>query len=164
MNLFWLAVLWLPISLLIHNVVHEVAHIVVALMHGLRVKTLWPLPGWHDGRFHWAYAEVEGALSPKGLSWFAIAPVIAEIVWLICASIGFALSYDELRTIMFIEMLIANADIINWIRPWWMAIPDPQSDAELYRASVTMGLGGARMLSTVYSYVGLWTLVCWWLL
>ena len=108
------ALAWAPFSFLLHNIIHEGAHALVARLQGARITAFWPFPGTKLGYFTFAHIKWEGTLNPKQMSRVLVAPVVAEIFWMVAALVGFALTDGWLRMVLLVEVISSNVDIANW--------------------------------------------------
>lgn len=77
---------WLLATFLVHNFVHEAAHALVLRHYGAQGVVLHLLPHHSGGTFLWAQTTWTRALLMP-TQWFlvAIAPVLAEMLWIVMA-------------------------------------------------------------------------------
>ena len=122
------ALAWAPFSFLLHNVIHEGAHALVAVATGGKVLSFWPFPSKKIGRFTWAHVVVDG-VPAKGAALMYMAPLIAETLWVIGATVGFVLLSGPERWICLVEMISSNVDMGNWLSKLFLKSADPNSDA-----------------------------------
>jgi hypothetical protein len=114
------AVLWLPLSFLLHNIIHEGAHALAALLLGGGPVTLWPFPGKRTGNFTWAHMTYTKGLSPRKEALMTIAPVMAELLW---ASVFMAVMSNSGGLVLFllpmVEILFSCIDMTTWSLGAW---------------------------------------------
>lgn len=161
------AVVWAPLSFLLHNVIHEGAHALAALWAGSTSVRLYPFPSkLTDGRWSWAHMDYE---PPRSLStdlkaaarlkWLSVAPVIAEVVWWHLAILALvrlsALSgpaADGLHlhwwaALVVVECISPLVDCVTWVLPWWRKDPHPFTDAEVHRSDWGFRIERGRLWS-----------------
>lgn len=138
-------IVWAGASFLVHNLIHEGAHALVAVLGRANPVKLWPFPGRRLGYFTWAYMSYTGPLSASAARWIDVAPVIAETVWLVAF---LALSFfvgGWWRFFVTLEMLYALIDMTTWVLGWWTK--RPHTDAEGLRRLFGWSTAKARALS-----------------
>lgn len=155
------SLLWALPSFLLHNVIHEGAHCVVALLARCTNVRLWPLPGRSLGYWTWAHMKYEASGANQGtLRFIHIAPVIAEMLWLSAALIALFFTPTGWWTgILLIEPVSSCVDLTVWCLGFWREPPNPYSDAERHRRV----FGVTRVTGRLWSLVVLllWALTVW---
>jgi hypothetical protein len=155
----WIVALcWVPFSFLLHNVVHEGAHAVVAKAAGSTVTRFWPFPGWRAGYFTWAHVLYQPEVRGSAYVWMQVAPVIAEFVWMSDAFSAFLLTSGWLQLVLLVEVVSANVDIVNWwLKGFWFRDANPAYDSSKFlktgvfskRTCQAMSMGHVMMMSAL---------------
>jgi hypothetical protein len=145
---YLLTALWIPFSVILHNLIHEGAHGLAAILNGGRILYVWPFPSRRLGYFTWAYVEY-APLSTGGLL-LLIAPVIAELVWL-ASALGLAcLTHGGLRKVLLLEVVSSNVDIVVWLLGYWNPTRNEYCDAERFRSLLGFSRPVGKILSLLY--------------
>lgn len=138
MSIEWIVLLvalaWAAPSFLLHNLIHEGAHAVVALLFGASSVRIWPFPGKRTGSFTWAHVTYVGPVEGAGLWLLFPAPLIAEILWFSL----FVVLYSVLPMgwwfgLIACELVAPLVDMTTWFAGYWNPIIPYSCDAERFR-------------------------------
>ena len=141
------ALVWALPSFLLHNVIHEGAHALVALVSGARNVKLWPFPGWRLGYFTWAHMTYDGEVDEARV---AAAPVSFETVWFLAfAALFHFVSVPWLVPVFAVECVSSLVDMTVWFLGFWRPTENVFADASVVRVglNVSRGLGKAVSLA-----------------
>lgn len=140
------ALAWALPSFLLHNVIHEGAHALVALAAGCRDVRLWPFPGRKLGYWTWAHMTYEtGSASFGTLRWLSVAPVFAELAWLVgFGTLLFVAPVGWWTGFLLVEPVSSLVDLTVWMLGFWREPPNPHSDAEVWRNDFRVTRRAAR--------------------
>jgi hypothetical protein len=155
------ALLWALPSFLLHNVIHEGAHCLVALAARCPNVSLWPFPGRKLGYWTWAHMnyETKGADYPT-LRLIHAAPVAAELLWLVLVLPAlFFVPVGWWTGFFMVEAVSPLVDLTTWFWGFWREPPNPYCDAESHRRDFGMTRRTGRLWSA--ALLPLYGLVLW---
>lgn len=123
-----LACVWIPLTFLLHNAIHEGSHIVLLKKFGAKIQKMWLLPSYMSGRFTFAYVEFSVPKEKKVLSdgeqiQVYSAPLLVETLWLILfgllLTVSLVFDFNLFVKLFFaIECLAAIVDMTTWWLGW----------------------------------------------
>ena len=141
---FWImALIWAPFTFLLHNVIHELSHAIIAVKNGATIVKFWPFPGKQLGYFTWAYVSYRDL--EKETPMLPLAPVITELILSTVFLLAFLFTPHWIRGIFLAEVVSANVDITTWLLGYWRNPVNPACDAEQFRKQTDMSLGYGKM-------------------
>ena len=145
------ALLWALPSFLIHNIVHEGAHALVALWSGASDVKLWPFPGRRLGYFTFAHMTYTfRGTSYVRLRWVSIAPVFAEALWLALALLAlFIAPVGWWSGFLIVEAVSPIVDCTTWLLGYWNPNRNPSCDAEVFRSDFSFSRLAGKLASLV---------------
>lgn len=127
---YWaiLGVVGAPLTL----VLHELAHVLVARAHGIRIKTFRPWPHFTTSGFVWGSVSYHQVLMPAQRRMSALAPLIKAIsLMLAWAFLGAA--WSPLWALAAWEAI----DVINWLQGY---LRMSRNDGGTYRSLTAIGV------------------------
>jgi hypothetical protein len=148
MLLYLPAILWIPFSFLLHNIIHEAAHGATAIAYGGKILSFWPFPSRRTGYFTWAY--VEHTPITRGAPALLIAPLVIELIWLFTALTLAMNTSGAFQRVVLVEIVSSNVDVTVWLLGWWNPAPNKNCDAERFRAHLGFSRNAGKIGSLSY--------------
>lgn len=143
------ALAWALPSFLLHNVIHEGSHALVALASGATNVKLWPFPSRRLGYFTWAHFTYDGTLSDVDSAQVSTAPVSFETGWFTCFCILFGfIPFGWWSAFFAVECVSALVDLTVWFLGFWRPTENTECDAAKVRrfGNFSRGLGKVASL------------------
>jgi len=160
MFLILTALLWALPSFLLHNVLHEGAHALMAWFSGCTNIRLYPFPSRKLGYFTWAHMTYTTRGSLAWLRWISVAPVVGEFLWLLCVlPLLFFAPVGWWSGVVLVEGISSIVDSTVWMLGFWNPKPNPYSDAETFRRDFDFNRRTGKLYSLLLLLPA--TLVAW---
>lgn len=161
MALILVSLAWALPSFLLHNIIHEGAHCLVALAAKCTNVRLWPFPGKKLGYWTWAHMSYESKSADYSrLRLIHAAPVVAELLWLAMALPAlFFVPVGWWTGFFVVESVSSCVDMTTWFWGFWREPPNTYCDAESHRRDFNMSRSVGKAWSALL--LPLWGLTVW---
>jgi hypothetical protein len=84
------------------------------------------------------------------MSLLLIAPVVAELIWLVPVLSVALTTTGAVQKVTLVEVVSSNVDIVVWLLGWWNPTPNKHCDAERFRARHNFSRGAGKLWSLLH--------------
>lgn len=148
--LFVVCFIWAFPSFLLHNLLHEGSHAVIALAAGAKNIRMHLFPSNDLGYFTWAYVKYDSVEDTTIMKAMPASPIFIEMPWLIGFTIMlYTLPIGWWTGIIIVECISSVVDLTNWFSGYWNPLPNRHCDAEKIRATLGFDRWVGKLVSAL---------------